>query len=63
LGPTIQLIQLAVRFEREAEAERRAAMAYRDDAMDEKMLRTSKWEKRVGGSFKLFHRQPQCECV
>lgn len=36
MEPTIQLIQLTVRVEREAEAQRHSYRVYRDDLADEK---------------------------
>jgi hypothetical protein len=38
MGPTIQLIQLSLRVEREAKIQRRSSMAYRDDLADEKTV-------------------------
>jgi hypothetical protein len=63
MDPTIQLIQLTLRVEREAEAQRRSSMAYRDDLVDEKPVRPSKRENRVKGSFDLFYRRQRCECA
>jgi hypothetical protein len=58
--PNIQLIQLTPRVEREAEAQRRAAMTYNSDGADEKTARSSKQEKRILGDVNLL---PQCECA
>ena len=62
MNPVIQLIQLTLRVEREAEAQRRPYMAYRDGLADEKTVRPSKQENRVKGNVNLF-RQQQCECA
>ena len=63
MNPTIQLIQLMLRVEREAEAQRRPSMAYRDDLVDEKPVRPSKRENCVKGNFSLLYRRQQCECA
>jgi hypothetical protein len=63
MNPTIQLIQLTLKVEREAEVQRRPYMVYRDDLVDEKPVRPSKREDRVKGSFNLLHRRQQCECA
>ena len=62
MSPVIQLIQLTLRVEREAEAQRRPYVAYRDNLADEKTVRPSKQENRVKGNVNLF-RQQQCECA
>ena len=63
MGPTIQLIQLTVRAEREAEAQCRPAMAYRDDFADEKSVRLTAYQQdsRVKRIWNLFRRQQPCE--
>jgi hypothetical protein len=63
MGPNIQLIQLTLRVEREAEARRRAAMTYNSDGADEKTDGSVRQEKCVGSGVNLLRRQPQCECA
>jgi len=65
MGPNIQLIQLTLRVERNAEAQRRPQMAYSDDLAAEKPVyrSTPKRNSRVKRSFNLTHRQQNCECV
>jgi hypothetical protein len=66
-------IQLMLRMEREAEAQRRSYMSYRDDFLyrddvaDEKLLRPAKQDNPIK---RIFHshrrqqrRQQQCECA
>jgi hypothetical protein len=62
MNPVIQLIQLTLRVERKAEAQRRPSMTYRDGLANEKTLRLSKRENRVKGNFNLLRRQ-QGECA
>ena len=65
MGPTIQLIQLMLRVEREAEAQRRPYMAYRDDLADEKPVRllAHKRDNGIKRVFNLLRRRQPCECV
>ena len=63
MGPNIQLIQLTLRIEREAEAQRRPYMAYRDDLVDENPVRPSRQDNRIEGDFNLLRRRQQCECA
>ena len=65
MGPTIQLIQLTVRAEREAEAQCRPYIAYRDDLANEKPLRllAHKPDNRIKRILNLFRRRQPCECV
>jgi hypothetical protein len=63
MGPEIQLIQLSLRVEREAEAQRRPYMAYRDGFADEEVVRPRKQSNRIKGSFNLFRRRQLCECA
>ena len=63
MGPTIQLIQLTLRIEREAKIQRRSSMAYRDDLADEKTVHPSKQDNRIKDNFNLLHRRQQFECA
>jgi hypothetical protein len=65
MGPTIQLIQLTVRVEREAEAQGRPYMVYRDDFVDEKPVRllSHKRDNRIKRILNLLRRRQPCECV
>lgn len=61
MEPVVQLIQLALRVEREMEAQRRSSVAYRDEPASEESVRPSKREHRVKGNA-LCCPQP-CECA
>ena len=63
MGPTIQLIQLTLRFEREAERQRHSSMAYRDDLADEETVHPLRQDNRIKDNFNLLHRRQQCECA
>jgi hypothetical protein len=63
MGPAIQLIQLTLRVEREAEAQRRPYMAYRDDFAAEKVVRPPEQGNRIKGNFNLLRRRQRCECA
>jgi hypothetical protein len=65
MEPTIQLIQLTLRVEREAEAQRRPYMVYRDDLVDEKPVRllAHQRDNRVKRIFNLFRRRQPYECA
>jgi hypothetical protein len=63
MGPTIQSIQLTLRFEREAERQRRSSMAYRDDLADEKTVHPLGQDNRIKDNFNLLHRRQQRECA
>jgi hypothetical protein len=63
MGPTIQLIQLTLRFEREAERQRRSSMAYRDDLADEKTVHPLRQDNRIKDNFNLLQRRQQRECA
>ena len=63
MNPAIQLIQLTLRVEREAEAQRRPYMAYRNDLADEKPVRPPKRDNRIKGNFNLLRRRQRCECA
>jgi hypothetical protein len=63
MDSTIQLIQLSLRIEREAERQRRLSTVHRDDLANDKPVGRSKRGKRVKGSFYLLYRQRQCECA
>lgn len=56
MEPTIQLIQLTVRVEREAEAQRRSYRVYKDDLADEKPVRllAYKRDNRIKRFFNLL---------
>jgi hypothetical protein len=61
MDPTIQLIQLMLRVEREAERQRRSSMAYRDDLADEKTVHPPRRDNRIKDNFNLLHRRQRCE--
>ena len=65
MDPTIQLIQLMLRVEREAEAQCRPYMAYRDDLVDEKPVRllAHKGDNRIKRILNLLRRRQPCESV
>ena len=63
MDSAIQLIQLTLRVEREAEAQRRPYVAYRDDLADEKTVRPPKRDNRIRRNFNLLHRRQRCECA
>jgi len=63
MGPTIQLIHLTLRFEREAQIQRRSSMAYRDDPADEKTVHPPRQDNRIKDNFNLLHRRQRCECA
>jgi hypothetical protein len=63
MGPTIQLIQLTLRVEREAKIQRRSSMAYRDELVDERTVHPPKQDNRIKDNFNLLHRRQQCECA
>ena len=63
MDPATQLIQLMLRVEREAEAQRRPYMAYRDDLADEKTVRSPKRDNRIKRNFNLLRRRQRCECA
>ena len=63
MGSTIQLIQLTLRIEREAERQYLPATVFRDDLTNGKTAGLSKWANRVKGNLSLLYRQQQCECA
>ena len=63
MGPAVQLIQLTLRVEREAEAQRRPYMAYRDDFVGEEVVRPPEQYNRIKGNFNLLRRRECCECA
>jgi hypothetical protein len=63
MGPSTQLIQLSLRVEREAEAQRRPYMAHRDDLADEKTVHLPKRDNRIKRNSNLLHRRQQSECA
>jgi len=62
MDPTIQLIQLMLRVEREVEAQRRPQVSPRDNLMDEKPVRPTKRDNRIKHIFNLLRRRQQGEC-
>jgi hypothetical protein len=59
-------IQLMLRIEREAEAQRRSYLSYRDDVADEKLIRPAKQDnliKRIFNPRRQQRCQQQCECA
>ena len=63
MDSAIQLIQLTLRVEREAEAQRHPYMTHRDDLADEKPVGPSRRVNRIKRNFDLLHRKQQCECA
>lgn len=61
--PTIQLIQLSLRVEREAERQRRPVMVYSDQRVKEEVNCLPEPVTRSKGGFDLLPRQCQCECA
>ena len=61
MDPTIQLIQLTLRLEREMERQRRRPVLRTDDFADDKTVRASGRKNRIQGNV-LFCQQ-QCECA
>lgn len=63
MGPTIQLIHLTVRAEREAEAQCHSFTVYRDDFADEEPVRRPAYspDHRIKRILNLFRRQQPCE--
>ena len=47
MDPTIQLIQLTLRIEREAKIQRHSSMAYRDDLADERTVHPLRQDYRI----------------
>ncbi len=56
-------VQLMLRVEREAEAQRRPYMAYRDDLADEKPVRPPKRDNLFERIFNPLRRRQRCECA
>ncbi len=56
-------VQLMLRVEREAEAQRRLYMTYRDVLADEKPIRPPKRDNRIKRIFNPFRRRQRCECA
>jgi hypothetical protein len=59
----VPIIQLTLRIEHEAEAQRRLSMPYRDDFVNEKPVRPSRRNHWIERFFNLFRRPQYCECV
>jgi len=63
MNTAIPLIQLTLRVEREAEAQRRLSIPRRDDVVDAKPVRMRKQVRRVERP-RALRLQPQCcECA
>ena len=63
MNPTIQLIQLTVRFEREEQAQRRSFMTHRNGRTNEKsvsLLKLNNWFKHI---FNSPRPQQCCQCA
>ncbi len=56
-------VQLMLRVEREAGAQRRLYMAYRADLADEKPVRPPKRDNRIKRIFNPLRRRQRCECA
>ncbi len=63
MDPTIQLIQLTLRVEREAEAQRRRSIPQRDDVVDEKPVHARKQNPRVERTGALLLQRQCYECA
>lgn len=62
MEPTIQLIQLMMRVEREAEAHRHRHGSYGDNFEAEKSVCSDKCDHRSKPRFTLPRRRQPCEC-
>ncbi len=63
MDPILQLIQLTLRIEREAEAQRLRSIPQRDDAVDAKPVRARKQNRRAERTGTLLPQQQCCECA
>jgi len=63
MNPSIQLIQLTLRVERAAEAQRRAYQADKVERVDEKPVRLPKPALRLRRTLNPLYCQPQCQCA
>jgi hypothetical protein len=63
MNPSIELIQLTVRIERDEAAKRHQHLAHSDDFADETPVRSAERDNRIKHIFKLPRRRPQCECA
>jgi hypothetical protein len=61
MDPNIQLIQLMLRVEREAEVQRPPQVSYRNDLADENPVCSTKRDNRTKQSFNLPRRRRQYE--
>ena len=59
----IPLIQLTLRVEREAEAQRRAYLADKVERAEENPVRLPKRAPRLRRAFNPLYCQPQCQCA
>lgn len=63
MDPMITLIQLTLRVEREAEAQRRAYMTDKVERAEAKPVRLPKPVLRLKRAYSPLHYQPQCQCA
>lgn len=63
MNPAIQLIQLTLRVEREAEAQYRHSIPQQDDAVNEKPVRARKQNPRAERTGALLLQWQCCECA
>ena len=62
MEPTIQLIHLMLRAEREEEAQRRLHMTPTDNLVEEKPIYSPKRDNHIKRNFNSPCRQQWCEC-
>lgn len=63
MDPMITLIQLTLRVEREAEAQRQVYQADKVTRAEEKPLHLPKSTLRLRHAYTPLHYQPQCQCT
>lgn len=63
MGPIVQLIQLTLRIEREAEAQRRRSIPQRNDPIEAKPVRAAKQNPRAEHTDALLLQQQCRECA
>ncbi len=61
--PHVQLIQLTLRVEREAEAQRRAYLENKADSIEERPIRLPKRAPHLERACAPLYCQPQCQCA
>ena len=63
MNPAIQLIQLTLRVEREAETQRLRSIPQRDASVDKRPVRARKQNQRVERTGALLLQRQCCECA